>query len=242
MLNGREIFLQDNFVATDDAAAGDADEYQRDDDDEARINDMFEQVRSTHRRAEQPHHQQVWVLTDTWQSCYGLASGRAATLAASSSSAYCLPQYSCCHGHINAKLGMQCAKLACAAGTLLCWSCECPTHCRSIWASASDTTCVLQQARKAQEAARQVTEATSGQQQAAAAGSSSSDATANGGATSSAAAAGRTTLQLNEADHAALFEGDDDDEILDDDDGDDDLDAEELEQLEKQLQGTAVAH
>lgn len=45
VLNGREIFMQDNFVATDDAAAGGADEYQRDDDDEARINEMFEQVR-----------------------------------------------------------------------------------------------------------------------------------------------------------------------------------------------------
>lgn len=44
VLNGREIFLQDNFVAQDDANAGDADEYAREDDDEARINDMFEQV------------------------------------------------------------------------------------------------------------------------------------------------------------------------------------------------------
>jgi hypothetical protein len=45
LLNGREIFLQDNFVALDDVNAGDDDEYKREDDDEQRINDMFEQVR-----------------------------------------------------------------------------------------------------------------------------------------------------------------------------------------------------
>lgn len=41
LLNGREIFLQDNFVATDDAAAGGDDEYKREDDEEARIEEMF---------------------------------------------------------------------------------------------------------------------------------------------------------------------------------------------------------
>jgi hypothetical protein len=45
LLNGREIFLQDNFVAQDDVNAGGADEYAREDDEEARINDMFDQVR-----------------------------------------------------------------------------------------------------------------------------------------------------------------------------------------------------
>jgi hypothetical protein len=45
LLNGREIFLSDNFVALDDANAGGDDEYRREDDEEARINDMFEQVR-----------------------------------------------------------------------------------------------------------------------------------------------------------------------------------------------------
>lgn len=49
VLNGREIFMQDNFVATDDAAAGGADEYKREDDDEAKINEMFEQVSSGHQ-------------------------------------------------------------------------------------------------------------------------------------------------------------------------------------------------
>lgn len=44
LLNGREIFLSDNFVALDDANAGDDDEYKREDDEEARINDMFDQV------------------------------------------------------------------------------------------------------------------------------------------------------------------------------------------------------
>jgi hypothetical protein len=44
LLNGREIFLQDNFVATDDANAGGADEYAREDDEDAIINEMFEQV------------------------------------------------------------------------------------------------------------------------------------------------------------------------------------------------------
>ncbi|KAF8069653.1 zinc finger CCCH domain-containing protein 11 [Scenedesmus sp. PABB004] len=51
LLNGREIFLSDNFVATDDAAAGGADEYAREDDDEARINDMFEQARKAQQAA-----------------------------------------------------------------------------------------------------------------------------------------------------------------------------------------------
>ena len=55
LLNGREIFLQDNFVAMDDANAGGADEYAREDDDEARINDMFEQVRfKGHRWSQHP--------------------------------------------------------------------------------------------------------------------------------------------------------------------------------------------
>lgn len=44
LLNGREMFLQDNFVALDDANAGDDEEYKREDDEEQRINDMFEQV------------------------------------------------------------------------------------------------------------------------------------------------------------------------------------------------------
>lgn len=52
LLNGREIFLQDNFVAQDDVNAGGADEYAREDDDEeARINDMFEQARKAQEAA-----------------------------------------------------------------------------------------------------------------------------------------------------------------------------------------------
>jgi hypothetical protein len=51
LLNGREIFLSDNFVALDDANAGGDDEYKREDDEEARINDMFEQVRRRARQA-----------------------------------------------------------------------------------------------------------------------------------------------------------------------------------------------
>lgn len=49
LLNGREIFLSDNFVALDDANAGDDDEYRREDDDEARINDMYDQVSGARR-------------------------------------------------------------------------------------------------------------------------------------------------------------------------------------------------
>uniref|UniRef100_A0A383WIU5 C3H1-type domain-containing protein n=1 Tax=Tetradesmus obliquus TaxID=3088 RepID=A0A383WIU5_TETOB len=138
LLNGREIFLSDNFVALDDANAGDDDEYKREDDEEARINDMFDQ------------------------------------------------------------------------------------------------------ARKAQEAARAAAGPTDEEQQAAADGAGSSAAAANGGASSSSAAAAGTTLQLNAADAALFDDDDDDDEVLDDDD-DGDLDADELEQLEQQLQGASVS-
>eukprot|EP00879_Flechtneria_rotunda_P000405 GHRR01000499.1.p1 GENE.GHRR01000499.1~~GHRR01000499.1.p1 ORF type:complete len:428 (+),score=188.99 GHRR01000499.1:217-1500(+) len=51
LLNGREIFLSDNFVATDDANAGGDDEYAREDDDEARINEMFQQARKAQEAA-----------------------------------------------------------------------------------------------------------------------------------------------------------------------------------------------
>lgn len=138
LLNGREIFLSDNFVALDDANAGDDDEYKREDDEEARINDMFDQ------------------------------------------------------------------------------------------------------ARKAQEAARAAAGPTDEEQQAAADWAGSSAAAANGGASSSSAAAAGTTLQLNAADAALFDDDDDDDEVLDDDD-DGDLDADELEQLEQQLQGASVS-
>ncbi|WIA09861.1 hypothetical protein OEZ85_010075 [Tetradesmus obliquus] len=138
LLNGREIFLSDNFVALDDANAGDDDEYKREDDEEARINDMFDQ------------------------------------------------------------------------------------------------------ARKAQEAARAAAGPTDEEQQAAAEWAGSSAAAANGGASSSSAAAAGTTLQLNAADAALFDDDDDDDEVLDDDD-DGDLDADELEQLEQQLQGASVS-
>lgn len=53
LLNGREIFLSDNFVALDDANAGGDDEYRREDDEEARINDMFEQARKAQEAARQ---------------------------------------------------------------------------------------------------------------------------------------------------------------------------------------------
>ncbi|KAF6251009.1 hypothetical protein COO60DRAFT_693819 [Scenedesmus sp. NREL 46B-D3] len=54
LLNGREIFLSDNFVALDDANAGDDDEYRREDDDEARINDMHARRRKPHARQQGP--------------------------------------------------------------------------------------------------------------------------------------------------------------------------------------------
>jgi len=49
ILNGREIFMQDNFVAVDDAGA--RDEYLREDDEERRIQEMFEQARKQQEAA-----------------------------------------------------------------------------------------------------------------------------------------------------------------------------------------------
>lgn len=50
-LNGREIFLQEGFVAQDDASA--ADDYNREDDDEADINRMFAVARENAEKARQ---------------------------------------------------------------------------------------------------------------------------------------------------------------------------------------------
>jgi hypothetical protein len=99
---------------------------------------------------------------------------------------------------------------------------------------------VCTQARKAQEAAREVTGPTEEEQRAAADGAGSSAAAANGGASSSSAAAAGTTLQLNAADAALFDDDDDDDEMLDDDD-DGDMDADELEELEQQLQRASAS-
>jgi hypothetical protein len=51
LLNGREIFLQEGFVAQDDAAASGADDFKREDDDERAIAEMFERAEAERRAA-----------------------------------------------------------------------------------------------------------------------------------------------------------------------------------------------